>query len=379
MARRLTILLALLAYVALAMGSGLDRLTAKEPGMARIVPSAFAAEAHRAMAARALRSGKAEALTAAQGAVAADPVDPHSAALLGGASLLSGQPKQADLSFRVAAQLGWRDPMTQLYFMNQALRSGDTDLAALRLDALLRQNPLLPVRDMVLSKFEGSSQGRRALSRRLALRPPWTSEFMGKEGSLPLSVMRKRAAIVANVPGKRWGCDAVAPLVRSLVQGGDTAAAKRLWIAHCPDASPGIADPAFSRLSASRPATPFDWNLVGGGDIAVLPAAAKQAGLIATVSGAASRRIAWQMLTLPAGTYWLRGIARVLPGTRAGALTFSLSCDPGERRPLPINYSNDGHFNARIEVDRTCAGQYFTVWLAPVTQPVHIERIAIEP
>lgn len=182
MARRLTVLLALLAYAALTLGSGLDRLAAKEPGLAHFVPSAFAAEAHRAMAARALRSGKVEALTAAQGAVAADPIDPHSAALLGGSSLLSGQPQQADRAFRVAAQLGWRDPLTQLYFMNQALRSGNADLAALRLDALLRQNPLLPVRDMVLSQFEASSQGRNALSRRVALRPPVDQRIYGQGG-----------------------------------------------------------------------------------------------------------------------------------------------------------------------------------------------------
>lgn len=379
MKRSWAVLLGVLTYAALALGSGLDRLTAHSPDLARFVPSAFAAEAHRAVTARALRLGKPDALQAAQGAVAADPVDPHSAALLGGARLLSGQTLQADQAFRVAAQLGWRNPLTQLYFMNQALRSGDTDLAALRLDALLRQNPLLPARNTVLSAFEGSREGRDAVARRLELRPAWTSQFMGKDTVLPPSVLRTRAAIVADVPGKRWGCDAVAPMVNALVKGADAATAKQVWIAHCPDASPVIADPDFGRLPLHRMVTPFDWNLVGDGDITVHPATAKQAGLTVLVSGAASRQVAWQMLTLPSGTYSLHGIASIHPGTPANALRLSLSCDLGERKPLPMTYADEKHFTARIEVDRTCAGQYLAVWLAPVTHPVHIERIEIEP
>lgn len=379
MARSVPVLLGALAYIALALGSGLDRLAAHEPDLARFVPSPLAAEAHRAAAIRALRLGQPGALKAAQNAVSADPVDPHSAALLGGASLLLRQQGQADRAFRVAAQLGWRDPLTQLYFMNLALRSGDTDLAALRLDALLRQNPLLPARDVILSAFEGSREGRDAIARRLALRPAWTSQFMGKDTLLPLSVLRTRAAIVASVPDKRWGCDAVAPMVNRLVKAGDATTAKRLWIAHCPDASPAIADPAFARLPAQRTVTPFDWNLVGGGDIAITHPAVNQRGLIATVSGAASRQVAWQMLTLPPGTYYLRGIAQELGGGSADALAISFACDFGERRQVPISVSSKGNFSAQLQVDQACTSQIIAVWLAPVTHPVEIERIEVSP
>lgn len=377
MNRSLAILPGALAFIAVALASGLDRLAAQEPDLARFVPSAIAAEAHRAEAVRALRSGKPHALKAAQSAVAADPVDPRSASLLGGARLLSGQPLQADRAFRVAAQLGWRDPLTQLYFMNQGLRSGKMDLAALRLDALLRQSPLLPARDLMLSAFEESRAGRDALARRLALRPAWTSHFMGKEAILPLSVLQTRAAIVTGVPGTRWGCDAVALMVNRLVQNGDAAAAKRLWIAHCPDASPAIADPDFARLAVRRVITPFDWNLVGGGDITLYSSTANQAGLTAMVSGAASQQIAWQMLTLPSGTYSLSGIVRMRPGTPANALILSLSCGPGVRKPLPITYSDERNFSAGFRVDPACASQYLAIWLAPATHPVQLERVQI--
>lgn len=364
MARSIWIMLGLTAYVALALGNGFDRLVVQQSGLARLVPAPLAAEAHRARAAMALRNlDQASAMKAARSAVSADPADPRSAALLGAASLLSRQPLQADRAFRVAAQLGWRDPLTQLYFMNQALRGGETELAALRLDAVLRQNPLFPARDMVLSQFTASQEGRDALARRLTLHPPWTSQFMGRDSRLPLGELRNRAATLAAMHGPRWGCDAVAPLVNHLVEEGDAVNAKRLWGLHCHEASPTIADPDFARLPARRTVTPFDWNLVGGGDITAVPAAVNQAGLVATVSGAASRKIAWQMLTLPSGTYSLRWVAREAGGASARDLTVSLSCDPGERRPLIVGFSKDGHFTAQVQVGRTCAHQYLAVWL----------------
>ena len=115
LARSWAILFGVSAFVALALGSGLDRLTIRQPALAGMVPTPMAAEAHRVRAIGALRKrDQAKALSAARQAVAADPVDPRSAALLGAARLLSRQPALADPAFRVSAQLGWRDPLTGL-------------------------------------------------------------------------------------------------------------------------------------------------------------------------------------------------------------------------------------------------------------------------
>lgn len=379
LARSWAILFGVSAFVALALGSGLDRLAIRQPALAGMVPTPMAAEAHRVRAIGALRKrDQAEALSAARQAVAADPVDPRSAALLGAARLLSRQPVLADPAFRVSAQLGWRDPLTQLYFMNQALRSGDMNMAALRLDAVLRQNPLFPGRDAVLSQFAASHEGRRALARRLVLRPPWSSQFMGKDSRLTLAELRARAATLQAAQGKQWGCDAIAPLVNRLVEAGDPITAKRLWSRHCPAASSTIADPAFAQLSVPREVTPFEWNLVGSGDITLAPAASKQPGLVARVSGAASRQVTWQMLTLPPGTYSLQWIAREPDGSSARALTLSLSCKLGEREPVDVGFARGGRFQAQFKVDGTCPSQSLAVWLAPTLRSVHLESISIE-
>lgn len=372
-------LLGLGAFLALALGSGLDRLSLHMPTVARFVPDPLAAEAHRAIASQALRDlDGAPAVQAARKAVAADPADPRSAALLGAANLQSARFSDADRAFRVAARLGWRDPLTQLYFMNRALRGGDFALAALRLDAVLRQDPQFPARDIVLAQFAASGQGRKALAHRLSLRPSWVGQFMGSDSRLGLSELRKRAEIVAAVPGEHWGCDAVAPLVNRMINGGDARAAKRLWTVHCPDASHTIADPDFSRLRQNRTLTPFDWNPVGGGDVA-LAVTGTGGGMVVRVSGAASRMIAWQMLTLPPGAYLLRWTAQSRDLGEAQALSLSLACRPGERSPLRAHQSAEGQFAAEFQVAANCPEQYLSLWLAPAQTDVRIERIELAP
>ena len=162
---------AVAAIAVLALGNGLDRASARNPDLARFVPGFLAAEAHRSTAATALQAGdKPLATAAAARAVASDPIDPRSTALLGASQLAAGQNVKADRSFRIAAKFGWRDPLTQIYFMNAALNAGQPRLAALRIDAVLRQAPNFPVRDMLLAQFEATPQGRAALAERLALR-----------------------------------------------------------------------------------------------------------------------------------------------------------------------------------------------------------------
>ena len=71
-----------------------------------------------------LRKDRLARAAAAEQAVRADPIDPRSKALMGAGQLTDRKAVQADRSFRVAARFGWRDPLTQLYFMNAGFAAG---------------------------------------------------------------------------------------------------------------------------------------------------------------------------------------------------------------------------------------------------------------
>ena len=130
----------LVLFAGLAAGSAADRLSAGDPVLAAQIPALFASEALRTRGAEALSNGQAvgaEAIGTA--AIRNAPTDPQSTALFGAGKLAVGDRVLADRAFRVAGQLGWGVPITQSYWMGQALADGKYDIAALRLDALLRQ------------------------------------------------------------------------------------------------------------------------------------------------------------------------------------------------------------------------------------------------
>lgn len=229
-----------LTYSALAIGSGLDRLALQ--GLDN------------------------------DGAVAADPIDPASTALLGAAYLAAKTPLKAGAAYRTAARFGWRDPLAQVFLMDQALRFGAMDLAAMRLDAVLRHDPDFPLRDMLLARLETSQQGRTELARRLARRPGWNRQFMGEGSPLLLGpALQNRAAVLMALESP-LDCKTIAPLAKRLIEADDILRARQLWRKHCPTASGEINDPGFTR-AWSEVLTPFDWNLSTSGDIAAAPAA----------------------------------------------------------------------------------------------------------
>lgn len=356
-------LLGVLACALLAAASGLDRASAHDPALARLVPRPFAAEAHRASAAQALLAGHGEqAIEAARRAVGADPVYPRSTALLGAAHLAVRHPAPADRAFRIAARMGWRDPLTQIYLMDRALTAGQPELAALRLDAVLRHDPGFALRDMLIARLLDSPGGQAALASRLVLRPAWAPSFMGSDSALPLPVLQQRARLVIGFGGKRWGwgCGGVAPLASQLVRAGDVPTAKTLWLAQCPQASTGIADPHFRAVTRARPPVPFEWNLGSSGDLAA--GRHPVSGLLARVSGAVAQPAAWQVLTLPPGRYSVRW--RVVGPAGTAALSFSCALDV--RRPLPARHHGpDGWFEAELLADGGCPGQFLALWLTP--------------
>ncbi|MFN3516202.1 MAG: hypothetical protein ACK4YM_03465 [Novosphingobium sp.] len=366
-------------YAALALGNGLDRLSATRPQVAQWVPGPLRAEGWRAEAARLLEAGDgAGAAELAKRAVRADPIDPRSTALLGAGQLAERKALQADRAFRVAARFGWRDPLTQIYFMNAGLAAGQPRLAALRLDAVLRQAPFLPVRDMLFARFEATPDGRAALAERLAMRPSWTESYLTRTGDLALPTLQARAAIVASMKGPDWNCDTVEPLVTKLISKGGIGDAKQLWLAQCPHASPGIADPRFTRLRRNANPVAFEWNLADSGDVALAPGTS-EGGLLARVSGPASLPIAWQMITPAPGRYRVSWTAQTASGAAARGAGLSLSCKRNDRQTLPASDLGKGRFEAIVTIDGACPGRYLTLWLAPGTEDVRFDNLAIAP
>lgn len=366
-------------FAALALGNGLDRLSATRPGAAKWVPAPLRAEAWRTESAGLLAAGDgAGAVALARQAVRSDPIDPRSSALLGAGLLTERKAVEADRSFRVAARFGWRDPLTQIYFMNAGFAAGQPRLAALRLDALLRQAPFLPVRDMLFAQFEATPEGRAALAERLALKPSWTEAFLIRSGDLPLPSLQARAAIVATMKGPDWNCETVEPLVTKLINKGGVGDAKGLWLAQCSFASPGIADPRFTRMQRTASPVAFEWNLAASGDVSITPAA-QEGGLLARVSGPTSRPVAWQMLTLAPGRYRLSWTAETAAGGSAKGAAVSLSCLRNDRQAIPATDLGKGRFEAVVTIDNACPGRFLTLWLAPGSEDVRFDTFVLSP
>jgi len=229
-----------LAYAALAIGNGYDRLAISAPGTASHVPSLFAVHALEVTGEAALLSNPHSAAAQAERLVARAPIEPSSTTLLGASRAASGDDGGADRAFRVAGQLGWRTPMTQSYWLSAALAAGDTRVAAQRLDALLRQRPDLLSRSEVLAPFESDAAGRDALFERLLTRPPWLEAYAGAtDPATPAALIARRLPVLTMLAGHGivLGCAAIAPALGQLLSAGLTSEAATLRRWHCPESA----------------------------------------------------------------------------------------------------------------------------------------------
>ena len=226
-----------LIYAGLVLGNGLDRLSATRSELANKIPALFASEAWRVEGAQALSDGNALAtMKIGEKAVHDAPTDPQSAAILGAGLLASGDLRQAERAFRVAGRLGWRVPITQNYWLSKALAVSDYQSAALRLDALGRQQPGLLSEHQLLDPMERNPAGRGALIRRLALHPDWLSNYIAYDAAGSANALLQRSVVLeeAAQTGLVLGCEAIAPMVRQLVAAKLPDEAARLWQAQCP-------------------------------------------------------------------------------------------------------------------------------------------------
>ena len=297
MTRGLALLLLAAVYAWAAVGSGLDRIAAKNAAVAEFVPTTFraAAERSRAIAAIGNEDGEA-AVAAAEAALEADPAGHRSAALLGAAYRVAGRDAAAERAFAVSRQFGWRDPDTQGFWLEKRLAERDYAKAALHLDAILRRFPTLPNAQDQIAKFERDRAGQQALRERLAHEPPWSRTFWQPETEDRETVLRRRARYLGEARSGQWGCEQSRQLTAGLWERGLRRDSDRVMRTQCGRkiASGPIADPRFA--NGAR----IGWRRHPSGDVAYREG---EGGLVVRNRSSAARLVLSQPVALSEGSY----------------------------------------------------------------------------
>lgn len=376
---------AVAAYAALAIGSGLDRASASDPALARHVPALFAAEAVLTKGRSAIAQGNGtEAAALGARAVSRAPLDPAASALLGAGRLASGDRAGADRAFRISAQLGWRIPYTQLYMMGRALELGDYRVAALRFDAMARQQPGLVRERRLLDPLERDPRGRAALAERLRANPLWLRGYGMNVQGLPADTIAQRALVLNEVArqGGAIGCEPVGPTVSALIVNGAIGDAARLWREHCPGAAKDLLyDGRFTASRIDQTASEFAWTFIGQADASVIleQGAGKDGNaLIVDSSGDRPLIIMRQLVLVPAGTYHLSWNASDSSGGASAAIVAAFSCSSaprdwseGDAAPGTLRRG------LRVTMDNACPARWLSIAIKPGASAIRLSDVRL--
>ncbi|WP_296678289.1 hypothetical protein [Novosphingobium sp.] len=384
---RIMVAAASMCLAAVAILDGLDRISAERPGVARRVPALFASEAHLARARIALESGDGKAaLVEAEAAVDAAPLDPGSSATLGAARLALQQNRSAQSAFRIAGKLGWRIFFTQAYWMQRALAVGDYSVAAMRLDALARQDPALLRHHELLDPFEANPAGQAALAKRLAV-APWRVAYAADTSGLPPGMLAQRGLVLAELArqGTVLGCRTIAPAVSGLLDQRALVDASALWRSHCPDArSTLIYDGDFVAAITDDDRNDFAWSFIGQSDLAmVLTPADEGKGQQVAVDSTAQRRSLFlrQLLLVPPGIYRLSWRAQTADGNPSSAAVPLVFCEGApETEVAGIHSPTADRWSGILTIDKACPAHWlgFAVRPGPSRFTLSSIRLAVE-
>jgi hypothetical protein len=268
------------------------------------------------------------AMAAARLAISASPMDADAVALLGAGAMAAGNEAAAHGAFTVAAELGWRNPATQLYWLGVGLQVEDYPAAADRLDALLRIGERSPATDAAFVYLEASSQGRATLAQRLVSTPPWRDAFAASTLTLSGVELERRIAVLrqASAAGIPIGCRSMEQPTKVLFARGAYDASAELWFGTCGRTAHG----GGFGFAAVRHDVPFEWQARSSGDMDVSfappPAPLRGIGLRVAVQGDLPRVIASRAVRLGPGGYSMNAGVVDDRGRPSQAVRVALTC-----------------------------------------------------
>ncbi len=376
--RKAVLVVSLLVMAIAALLSGTDRQSREFPNSPSFVgwPYDTGAARSRAMLTF-VRQGPAHAIGYARRAVASDPISAQAISILGQAQLYSQNTTEAYEAFRVSGQLGWRDGMTQIYWLDQALQEKNYKVAAERLDALLRQAPTDENRDRLLAAVAATEEGRSALAERLKLAPVWARTMVTTVRELPADEVLQRIDLMRRTGKGVWDCPTSEMITQRLINLGMIPEAQSVWQLNCETAGALLYDGGFDHIDTLQKSTAFDWQLSSSGDAEITIAGeGSQRNLGLEVTGSVSLPIVQQIVVLKPGRYQLTWRTPDTNPAQARALQISLACNADFSKALvgePVAGKSDA-WRQEFVIDNECQVRQLIFWLAPHA-PVHLDDV----
>ncbi len=377
-------MLGLIALAIAALLSGTDRQSKEFPNSPSLMGWPYDTGAARARAISAfVQSGPKSAIGLARRAILSDPISAAPISLLGRSQLQAGQLEAANNTFKVTAQLGWRDAITQIYWLDQAMQAGDMKIAAERLDALLRQNPDDENRNKFLAIVSATPEGRAALAQRLKAVPTWTDVYVRDVKDLPTEDLAQRVDVVLRTGRGVWPCSASSIITQKLIDSNMLAQAQSVWRGNCLASNSLVFDGEFDQLDTTGTTQGFDWEFSRRGDVDIAPTtdSAGNRRLDIEVTAPRTLPVLSQLVVLQAGTYRLTWRTPDTPANAARAIMVSLSCgfNLGDAQPGEADGgAKDRHLKV-FTVDSSCAARRLIFWLPPRTSPIHLDDVVLQP
>ena len=341
-----------LAIVALLSGS--DRQAREFPSSPSYVGWPYDTGAARAKALLAfVRTGPASAIPYARRAILSDPISAQAVSILGRSQLYAQQFSAANRSFSVSGQLGWRDTMTQIYWLDQALQGGDYQIGAQRLDAILRQAPLTEERDRFVSAIAATPEGRAALADRLKLAPIWAKPLMSEVWHLPADQVLQRVDLMRRTGKGVWACADSEKISQRLIDLGLIDEAQSVWRLNCGTSHSLVYDGSFEHFDTLKTTT--------------------------EVTASITLPIVRQFVVLKPGRYRLVWHTPDTPQSQTKGLRVSLTCKSDLSFALGgmvIAGESDAWYQD-FSIGNDCAGRQLIFWLAPHL-PVHLDDVSLD-
>jgi hypothetical protein len=300
------------------------------------------------------------------------PLDQPTLSGLGIAYLLDNRGEKADQIFRVAGKMGWRDSLTQRYWVAQSLQGQAFPEAAQWLDAAARTSGMTDAVQSGFPALEASDQGRAALLQRIRLHPVWLDDWVKQSATLDDTELDERTSVLnaALRAGISPSSQSIASATRSLFQAQRYRAALEFWEAGMGTGSTvesGLWDDDFSRMPIDNSdASPFQWNIVNGSAAqATVEDYNNHKHLSVSSYFSSAALVAIQGATLPGGQVKLMWRSDS-PGQSASLLYPRVRCADGP--PLTPVDSGEDKDDQWITVNipqQNCDAQWVGIWFDP--------------